>query len=312
MNFQNNEAMREANPNLNAVTGGVSFSAATVIYIFVSLAVGIIINLSAIETGSDAFVYLSYIAAPLALAPAVFGVMTFRKIKFREAFPLKCHTKYYLIAVLLIFGLLFSLGWVNDVTIMFFKLFGYVPRTQESYFPDITGWKIIPAFIVIAVLPAIFEEALFRGLLLNSTENGVGSIRAIFIVGFCFSLFHGSPEQTVYQFISGCVFAFVAVRSRSIMPSVLMHFINNGLLVILYACGAFSEDGSSLVLSQSGNITLICVSAACFVGGFVWLILDKTALKKTVPGEVKNFFIFASVGILLLAVIWISNLFGVG
>ena len=93
------------------------------------------------------------------------------------------------------------------------------------------------------MLPAFCEELLFRGVLLNACENGMGSIRAVFTVGFCFALFHGSPEQTVYQFIAGCVFAFVAVRSRSVTPSVLMHFINNALIVILGACGLYGEGG---------------------------------------------------------------------
>ncbi|MDE6613394.1 MAG: CPBP family intramembrane metalloprotease, partial [Clostridia bacterium] len=226
-------------------------------------------------------------------------------------FPVKCSPKYYLIAVMLIFGLLFSLSWIDSAVVEFFKLFGYKPRESSSYFPNLSGGRIVPAFIVIAVLPALIEEALFRGVILNCCESSVGTVRTVFIAGFCFSLFHASPEQTVYQFIAGCVFAFIAVRSGSILPSVLMHFINNGLIVIFKACGLFDSAGN-LMIPQAVNIVLIVLGALSLIGGLIWLILDGKPVKKCVKGGVKNFYIYASIGIAALGLTWLLLLFGVG
>lgn len=321
------ENMVEVNPRLNSATGGLTFSVATVIYLALSLIVSFAV--SAIVNGvmqkygyadyaeafehvqkTDAYVYVSYLIAPVAIAISVFAVLKYKKINIRNIVPVKCRYKYYIIAVLLIYGLLFSLSWVNDVSVKFFKLFGYEQREAASYFPDLSGAKIIPALLVMAVLPAVMEELLFRGAILNGTVNGAGSIRTIFIVGFCFSLFHGSPEQTVYQFIAGCAFAFIAVRSGSILPSVLMHFINNALIVILSACNCFDEAGN-LIISSGGNIALIVTSAVALVGALVWLILDKTPLKKCEKGGVKTFFLYGAVGIAAFGLIWILSLFGV-
>lgn len=320
--------MSSVNTRLNSASGGLAFSVTTIIYLAVSFIVSIIITV--ITNGvmtkygyanyaeafeyvkkTDGYIYASYLIAPVAIGLSIFAVLKYKKIHIKNIVPVKCDYKYYIIAVLMIFGLLFSLGWVNDISVMFFKLFGYEQREATSYFPNLSGAHIIPALLVMAVLPAIMEELLFRGLILNCTENGVGTVRTVFIVGFCFSLFHGSPEQTVYQFISGCAFALVALRSGSIIPSVLMHFVNNALLVILTACSCFDEAGR-LIISSGGYIALTVASALSLLAALVWLALDKTELKKCERGGVKVFFMYASLGIAAMGLIWIFSLFGVG
>lgn len=288
-------------------TGGLTFSSATVIYIVFAIFASIIVLIAGIEEDSSAYVYINYLVAPAAiLATSAFFLCT-KKISPRQAFPVKCHPKYFLIAVLLIFGLQFSVGYIDTPVLEFFKLLGYEERGSAAYFPDLTGGLVIPAFIVIAVMPAIFEEALFRGIILRSCERGMGGIRATLTVGLCFMLFHASPEQTVYQFIAGCAFAFIAVRSGSILPSMLMHLINNGLIVIFAACGLFDEAGQ-LMMSDAAFIAVTVLSALSFVGAVIWLILDKKRpLGKGEKGGAKEFYKYASVGIILLALMWIAT-----
>ncbi len=297
---------------LSAKVGGFAYSAAAIMYIVVSLIASAIISLAGAEYGSDAYIYISYIAAQVGILIAVAVTMRMQHAPFRSVFPVKCSPKYFIIAVLIIFGLLFSLNWVNSWFISLFEGIGYVPRESTSYYPTLTGGYIVPALLVIAVLPAICEEALFRGVIYNSLDRSVGSIPAIFLVGLVFSLYHASPEQTVYQFIAGCLFAFVAMRSGSILPSMLMHFLNNGIIIVLAACGCFDEAGD-LIISQTGNIVLMILSAICLVAGVVWLILDrkKPARKGGKSGgELLKFFLYGAVGIVLMLVFWFCVLFG--
>ena len=323
----NQPEMQVVNAGLNSKTGGISYTALVIVYCIVAIIASAITALIAYGImgkygytelkdaldhvqNSNVFIYINYLLSPAMIAICVLFITKRNKIGFGQIFPVKCKPKYYLIAVLLIFGLLFSLSHLNLLFIKFFKLFGYVPKKSQSYFPDVSGGLIVPAIIVIAIIPAIFEEVMFRGLLLNCCWNGMGCIRAILVTGFCFSLFHGSPEQTVYQFIAGCAFAFLAVRSGSILPSILMHFINNALIVIFYACGLLDVSGN-LTMPTTAFIIVTVFSAISFVGAVVWLVLDKTPLKKCEKGGVKGFFIYASVAIAVLGLIWILALFGV-
>ena len=325
--FDEEPEMKVVNSGLCSKTGGISYTVLAIIYFIISViasaVTAIIANSIMSKYGyteisealdhiqkTDTFIYINYLLAPLMIAICVLFITKRNKIGFNQIFRVKCKPKYYVIAVLLIFGLLFSLSNLNGISVEFFKLFGYKPRESSSYFPNLSGGMVVPAFIVIAIMPAIFEELMFRGLLLNCCENGMGSIRAILVTGFCFSLFHGSPEQTVYQFIAGCAFAFIAIRSGSILPSIIMHFINNALIVIFGACNLFDEAGN-LAMSNTVFIILTVFSALSFIGAIVWLVLDKTPLKKCEKGGVKVFFLYASVAIGALGIVWLASLFGV-
>lgn len=302
--------MQPVNPLLqhNSHIGGFALSLAAVLYVFAGFLISLIMLAAGIEEGSDAYLYLNYLAAPIAMTAAMAITLKYKKFPVKRAFPVKCHPKYFLIALLLIFGLIFSVSWIDTGVTEFLKLLGYVPKGKDAYLPDLSGGLVVPALIVIAVMPAIFEEGLFRGVILNSCEDGAGTVRTVLIVGFAFSLFHASAEQTVYQFFAGCVFAFVAIRAGSILPSVVMHFINNAIIIVFAACGLLDEAGN-LVISTGGQIALIVTSAVSFVGGMFWLILDKKPVIKCQKGAVKSFFVFGSVGIAIIGIMWILSFF---
>lgn len=303
--------IKEANPRLNSATGGFAYSVTAITYFIASLIISGIILLAKVEQWSTAHIYLLFLGSPIGIAAGVAATLGLRKVKFKEICPVKCHPKYYLIGLMIAFGLFFSLNRINELILGLFNLEASEQSIKISEFIlGLKGAQVLPALLVIALLPACFEELLFRGAILQGAQNSMGSVRAILVVGFAFSLFHGSPEQTVYQFIAGCLFAFVAVRSGSLLPSVLMHFLNNALVIILGMCLGVDEKGN-FNMPFGVNIALIVIGALCLVGGVVWLILDKTELKKPQPDGVKSFFLFASVGIVLMAITWIISLVGV-
>lgn len=302
-------------PQVNAKTGGLAYSIASTCLLFVSLLVSVIITLSSLKGEDDAFVYLSYLASPVGIAIASALVLKFRSVPFGTAFPLlpknpsRAEWKYYLIGFMMTVGLLFSLSWINTGFTELLKLCGYTPR--KDYLPNLSGGLIVPALIVVAVIPAIAEEALFRGLILNTSVRELGTVRTVFIVGFLFSLYHGNVEQTAYQFICGCAFAFLAMRSQSVLPSVSAHFLNNALIIIFSAVGLIDSAGvfaAPLWL----NIVLGVLGGLAFIGGVVWLCFDKGEVYGCRKGALKDFFLFASVGIGLQAVQWILSLFPAG
>lgn len=306
--MENNKGFNYKQLPLSAKGGGLAFSVAVVLNIFVGLIASVIIGASGL-TGTDAAKYLGYLTSSIALIATVLVMRFMFNQPLCKFATLKCHPKYILIGLLLIYGLLFSLNSLNGYLIKLFELMGYTPKS--STLPDLSGWNLLPAILVIAVLPAVLEEFLFRGIILNNIEGEVGSVRTIFLVGFLFSLYHGSVEQTIYQFICGCLFALLAIRSRSITPVVLIHFINNAIILILYAVGALDANGN-LIISQGGNIAITVTSAICLVGAVVWLILDrkiKFSLVKVERANVKDFFLFGLAGIAVTALTWVLNLF---
>lgn len=298
-------------PQINSKTSGFAYTVIAVALLATTFAVSIIIELVGLKNTEDGYVYLSYLASPVALFAAIAFTMKFRAVSFKTAFPVKCRPKYYLIAFMLVFGLLFSFNRINGWFIDLLKLCGYKQRDAGSYLPNLDGGRVLLALLVIAVIPAFFEEAFFRGVMLNTVEPSVGTIRTVFIIGFAFSLFHGNPEQCIYQFICGCAFAFLAVRAGSVLPAMAMHLLNNATIIIFAACGLLDAAGD-LAIPLAAEIVLGIVGGLSLIGGIVWLALDKKPTVKCVKGGIKDFFVFAAGGICVFAMLWLLTLFGVG
>ena len=91
--------------------------------------------------------------------------------------------------------------------------------------------------LVVAVMPGIFEEILFRGFIIRFFE-GQGQKFAIFISALLFAAFHLDPFRFLPAFLLGLLLGYLTLRSGSIFNSMLSHTINNALLALLSTYGA--------------------------------------------------------------------------
>ncbi len=96
-----------------------------------------------------------------------------------------------------------------------------------------SGLGLGAALLVVAIGPAVCEEALFRGLLLSSLKGRVRPALAVLIVSLLFGLTHLSIFRLVPTFILGLYLTFIVYRTGSVYLSMLAHAINNGLAVAL-------------------------------------------------------------------------------
>lgn len=290
---------------------GVTCSAAGVFPIVASLLLLLISSLAGEAFAqSDGYKYLTFLLPQLCFAAAA-GVYFYRtKQPLKHTFN-GCKWQYFLIAVALQFGLFFALSELNGLFLTLLEKLGY--EAQTSKIPSLDGWNLLPAILVIAVLPAVMEELVFRGILVrNVHEGGWGSFAAVFITGALFSLFHANPEQTVYQFICGACFALLAIRSGSVFPTMVAHFLNNAVVLIFSSVydPLYGENWSlTQILSAGGYIALLVVSALCLAGTLVYLIwFDKRNHRCGGVKHGKSFFFGAAVGIAVFAVEWIMVL----
>lgn len=97
------------------------------------------------------------------------------------------------------------------------------------------------------MLPACLEELFFRGIVFHGMKK-FGNVAAVLASAGLFALYHQSPAQTIYQFICGACFALIALRSGSILPTVVSHFVNNALILILEACGVSGFSIETMII----------------------------------------------------------------
>ena len=90
------------------------------------------------------------------------------------------------------------------------------------------GLELAVQFLVLCVMPAIAEELFFRGAL-QGLLRPCGSAAAIFGPALLFALLHLDPIQGLTALVCGIFLGWLAERSGSILPGMLLHFTNNCL-----------------------------------------------------------------------------------
>ncbi len=92
---------------------------------------------------------------------------------------------------------------------------------------------LVLVFLMVAVMPAIGEELLFRGMIQQSLEKGFKNRWiAILISGVLFGLIHFEFYNFFALCFMGFVLGYVYSVTRNIYINMLMHFINNGTAII--------------------------------------------------------------------------------
>ncbi len=82
-------------------------------------------------------------------------------------------------------------------------------------------------------LAPVFEETIYRGVLLNGLKTELSAGKAILMSALAFMLMHMSPLQVVVQFALGAVSGYLMIRSRRLLPSVLLHASANATALVI-------------------------------------------------------------------------------
>lgn len=131
-----------------------------------------------------------------------------------------------LMTVLLTFLLMPLISLINLISMMFSTNFVSESSSQWSNNPF---WMNL---LIIAVIPAIVEELLFRGIFYHAyRERGV--IIGALASGIVFGMMHMNFNQFCYAFVLGIIFSGLVEVTGSIFTSMVAHFVINGWNVLL-------------------------------------------------------------------------------
>ena len=137
---------------------------------------------------------------------------------------------------------------VNGLTVMWFLLLNQFGITQmpETVPSPQNGAQLGLALMLIAASPALCEEFFFRGILQPALHRHMKPWLAIVLGGCMFGLVHGQIVALPAHVLLGITLCFVAYWTRSVWYTLLWHFIQNGIAVVI---GYFSEA----ILEMSGG-----------------------------------------------------------
>lgn len=195
--------------------------------------------------------------------------------RLRDGFS-KTHVKPELLVPLVLMGMGVAMAanfaaTVFDENIALFGLQNQISMTEDS---TLNTLEIILYSVAVSIVPAFAEELGFRGIFMGSLRK-FGDSFAIVASAVVFGMMHGNTTQAVFAFIVGLAFAYIDVIADSIVPSIILHFLNNFYAVVfdmLETNGALSEQNVDL-------ISAVIVIIFCLAGIVSFIYLVKTREK---------------------------------
>ena len=137
----------------------------------------------------------------------------------------------------------------------------------------------IPRIIVIGILAPIFEELIFRKLLIDRLSR-YGSFIAIIVSGLFFGLFHGNFSQFFFATGIGLLFAFLYAKTGKIHLTIILHMIVNlfSSVITTTAIQNLFKVNPNMDLSQEFLMAHPEAAAALGVVGLVYLTMGLFAI----------------------------------
>jgi len=114
-----------------------------------------------------------------------------------------------------------------------------------------TPW--IYLVLLMAVVPAICEELAFRGFMFGGLLRDRQPFRAILVTAVLFGISHGVLQQSISATAMGFLLGWIAWRTGSVVPTILIHTINNTLSVSLPSIAEIDMPGKSFIFETTGD-----------------------------------------------------------
>ena len=128
---------------------------------------------------------------------------------------------------------------------------------------DQRGWII--TLIGLALIPAIGEELMFRGYLMNVFSQKSNYHNGIAFSALIFALVHFNLTNFFYYFVLGVVMGYIYFWGRNLIFPIIIHFINNAMVVFGYMYAISNDDVSEDATNSYFIMPYITLGLSLFI-----------------------------------------------
>jgi len=154
-------------------------------------------------------------------------------------------------------------GWLTHALVPGMDKFNQA-LTDLFNIQDFPLWSVV---LALSVFPAIGEEFVFRGAILRILSQVMKPRSAILLQALLFGIFHTSVFRLLPTTLLGVVLGGLALRTRSLVPSIVAHALNNGIVLYL----AYAQPATLEGLSHPSPWPL----AGLALMALAWLLLPR-------------------------------------
>ncbi len=243
-------------------------------------------------TSSLAYLFVSVVLAQACFAFIFYYYNKRNNINFKQATKLnfKCNFKNVAVCVCISIVAVFGFSnFINNISNLFAKI-GF--NSPEAALPINTFYWFLINVVLLAFIPAIMEELIFRGMIFNGLRKKGFKIAAI-ISAVMFAIIHLSIKQFVFPIIMGVVFSFVLEKTGSLVYTMIVHFCNNFfVLLISYITKVTNKNFIEINFTNSYFLTIFLSIIIAIIASLLIYLLIKFVLsnnqKETIGMDIQN------------------------
>lgn len=203
--------------------------------------------------------------------------------------------------ITLIFPIVIFLNFITSIIInIIIKVIennGTKVPVVDFSFDNMEISTLIIYFSSLCIFAPLIEEFILRGLVLNFLKP-YGNWFAIMITAIFFGVMHGNIEQAFGATLLGVVFGIVAVKSNSIIPSMILHSLNN-LFPFLSTIVFMNEDRKILITCYTIVYLFIIILGLLFLFVCAKELKNVAAVKPTMMLSKRCRYFFINILVLL-------------
>lgn len=175
----------------------------------------------------------------------------------KPAKPVGWVIKYVIIAI----GLTYALAFSSSIISSLLESVGINLNTTDISFGD-SPFGIITTVVALPLFAPLFEELLFRGSIYRNNEP-MGQWFAIIVSGVAFGLWHTNCVQTIYATGMGIIACALYAKTRSVIPSMIVHFVINSIAAVQQLCmngldtDILKDANTEYIMNHYGQIMFI-------------------------------------------------------
>jgi membrane protease YdiL (CAAX protease family) len=136
-------------------------------------------------------------------------------------------------------------------------------RARNAIEELVTQTPLPLTVFAIAMLPALAEELVFRGVLARSLATRLHPAAAIAISSAVFAIYHLQLAQMVTTFVLGLWLGFLTLRARSVVPAMIAHLLNNSIAILI----SRNELPTTITWMNDHPAPVLVGALVCVVGG---------------------------------------------
>jgi len=107
--------------------------------------------------------------------------------------------------------------------------------------------------LLMAILPAVCEELAYRGFMFGGLVRDGSPLRAVLVTSVVFGISHGVLQQSISATCMGLIIGWIAWRTGSVLPGMLIHLISNALSVSISRLPELDYRGVELFVRTTSD-----------------------------------------------------------